>query len=583
MTCNDEKITAQLETLLHVTEHYALTHEQQQLRELQKDVASNDYTIVVVGEFNHGKSTFVNALLGEALLPTGIVPTTATINALYYAEERQMHVCYKGEEEQPLVYAANTLQAYIAEQLEDVNAIDYVRIGAPLPLLQNNVLLIDTPGLNDVNELRTDITYSFIPRADVVFFMLQMHKPLNRTEVEFLKDGLLKQGIDRIVFIANFVDQVEEEEIEDALAVLKARLQMILQVEDVTVFAISAKEAVEAKQTNDDELLELSGILPVEQTMFDMCMSGTRQQEKNERLQKRLAMIKQQVLLQLADIFSFYEQDAATAAERLQAVRAWQAGEQGRKEALAKYIEQQETMIVMMLHKSIDYFFTTLTRRVEERIDLQTTNIENFFEKDMPLFIKYQLKGWIEMYTPQLQTLFMKLEQSLVKSLTEAYEETFHLQQTRTAFDYDDMIDVAMERSMDPQLKSGLVIAGASSVMLLTAPILVPFVAVFGMPLLAKKLQQKQVDEKKPILKVETLHQLQELRTNFTYKVEQYVRKTIAQVAEATFVMVDAQQQQVFNQIEQLHTDTRQNKEAVAQKIAHLETTIETLGGTVHV
>lgn len=573
-----------LEQLLDISVQHGFKREQKMLQELQQDVMSNEYIIVVIGEFNHGKSSFVNAILGEALLPTGIIPTTATINALYYAQEPQIHICYKGQEEQPLSYSNETLQAYIADHIDEAANIDYIRIGVANELLKDNVLLIDTPGLNDVNELRSNITYSFVPRADVVFFMLQMHKPLNRTEVEFLTNGLLRHGIDRIVFIANFVDQIDEEQIDEALVILTGRLKAALGVEDVTVFAISAKEGLEAKQTNDAELLALSGIVEVEQKMQQMCTSGTRQQEKNTRLNRRLQQLQQQVVDQLAQIHDLFTADANELEAKLQTIQEWKASEQARKNQLNGYIEEQQHTILMMLHKSLDFFFTTLQRKVEERIDMQTTgNIEVFFQKDIPLFVKYQLKGWVESYTPQLQTLFLKLEQQLSKALTEAYEEVFHIGQSKERLEFDETIMLDFKRELDPTLKSGLVVAGASSVMLLAAPILVPFVAVFGMPFLTKKLQEKQMEEKKPVLKAETIHQLQEMRKAFTFKMEQYVRTSIMQVADETYRMVEQQQSQVFAQIEQLQQAELQDVQLVQQKITQLEQLLEQLGGKKHV
>lgn len=573
-----------LEQLLDISVQHGFKREQKMLQELQQDVMSNEYIIVVIGEFNHGKSSFVNAILGEALLPTGIIPTTATINALYYAQEPQTHICYKGQEEQPLRYSNETLQAYIADHIDEAANIDYIRIGVANELLKDNVLLIDTPGLNDVNELRSNITYSFVPRADVVFFMLQMHKPLNRTEVEFLTNGLLRHGIDRIVFIANFVDQIDEEQIDEALVILTGRLKAALGVEDVTVFAISAKEGLEAKQTNDAELLALSGIVEVEQKMQQMCTSGTRQQEKNTRLNRRLQQLQQQVVDQLAQIHDLFTADANELEAKLQTIQEWKASEQARKNQLNGYIEEQQHTILMMLHKSLDFFFTTLQRKVEERIDMQTTgNIEVFFQKDIPLFVKYQLKGWVESYTPQLQTLFLKLEQQLSKALTEAYEEVFHIGQSKERLEFDETIMLDFKRELDPTLKSGLVVAGASSVMLLAAPILVPFVAVFGMPFLTKKLQEKQMEEKKPVLKAETIHQLQEMRKAFTFKMEQYVRTSIMQVADETYRMVEQQQSQVFAQIEQLQQAELQDVQLVQQKITQLEQLLEQLGGKKHV
>ncbi|MGN7477463.1 dynamin family protein [Solibacillus silvestris] len=574
----------QLQQLMNIAKKYEFNRELKKLEELQQDIDSNDYTIVVIGEFNHGKSSFVNALLGIPLLPTGIIPTTATINAIYYAEEPTIAVHYSNTEERVLPFSEHALTQFAANEIDDASKIEHIRIGMDAPLLKDEILIIDTPGLNDVNELRSEITYSFIPHADVVFFMLQMHKPLNRTEIEFLQNGLLKQGIDRIIFIANFVDQIDEEQIEEATQILTMRLKMALGLEEVFVYPISAKEALEAKMADDEELYALSNFGVVEQKLKDMCASGSRQQEKNRRYTIRLQQLKTQIAEQLVLLHNLCAEDASIHAQKLAQMKAWKESETARNGELTQYINEQQTIILMMMHKSIDYFFAGLARRIEEKMDLfQSGNIENFFERELPLFIKYQMKTWIETYTPQLQLLFAKLEHQISEALTTTYEQSVHIQQRHVQFEFDDMLQLDFEKGMDPTLKSGLIIGSASSVLLLTAPILVPVVAAFGMPFLSKKMQEKQIEEKMPVLKNEASQQMQALRKNFTFKMEQYVRKSIMQVADETTAMIQEQQQQVFEQMQKTEKLALQDEQQLKREIAQIEQFIQSLGGQLHV
>ena len=68
------------------------------------------------------------------------------------------------------------------------------------PLLKNRVVLIDTPGVNDLNQQRSDITFEFLPRADVIIFMTSMDAAMKQTEKIFIQEFLLKNGLDKIVF-----------------------------------------------------------------------------------------------------------------------------------------------------------------------------------------------------------------------------------------------------------------------------------------------------------------------------------------------------------------------------------------------
>ena len=95
-------------------------------------------------------------------------------------------------------------------------------------------------------------------------------------------------------------------------------------------------------------------------------------------------------------------------------------------------------------------------------------------------------------------------------------------------------------------------------------------------------MQEKQLTEKKPLLKVETVHKLHELRSTFTFKMEQYVRKSIMQVGDETLKMIDEQQKQVLNQIQKMQQSTEMDREKLQQEADTIEQLIQYLGGKVY-
>src|SRR5699024_8612516 len=85
------------------------------LKELKQELWDDDYTIMVIGEFNSGKSTFINALLKQGILPTGITPTTATINACSYGETESIEIRLKDGTNKSLAHNRDVLEKYIAK------------------------------------------------------------------------------------------------------------------------------------------------------------------------------------------------------------------------------------------------------------------------------------------------------------------------------------------------------------------------------------------------------------------------------------------------------------------------------------
>lgn len=212
-------------------------------RELVRKLEEDRFHLVVVGEFNHGKSTFVNALLGEGVLPVGVTPTTAAIHHLRYAEQPEATVVYQSGKRETVSFDETKRFAVGGGASSD--EVDYLEVGYPAPLLKERILLVDTPGVNDLSHQRADITYSYIPRADAVLFLLDAGQILKESERIFLQDKLLKASRDKIVFVITKWDILDESEKKEALAY--ARQQLANLVKDPVVFPISAETALQGR------------------------------------------------------------------------------------------------------------------------------------------------------------------------------------------------------------------------------------------------------------------------------------------------------------------------------------------------
>jgi ribosome biogenesis GTPase A len=225
--------------------------------DLVKKLEADRFHLVVVGEFNHGKSTFVNALLGKNVLPAGVTPTTAVIHHLEYSEEPRAEVVYASERRAPLPFEQVRLFSVGGEKAPhhavgepqpapaSGDEIRYLSVGYPAELLRERVVLVDTPGVNDLSLQRADITYSYIPRSDAVLFLLDAGQPLKESERVFLQEKLLGQSRDKIVFVVTKRDIWDEEEQKQALGYIRTELGKL--VKSPVLFAVSAEQALEGK------------------------------------------------------------------------------------------------------------------------------------------------------------------------------------------------------------------------------------------------------------------------------------------------------------------------------------------------
>jgi len=174
------------------------------------------FLLVVVGEFNAGKSTFINAMLGRAFLPEGVTPTTTRIHRLCFGKE-------EGRER-------------VADGIE--------QIAAPIDLLRQ-VTIVDTPGTNALDREHEAISDEYVPRADLVLFITSADRPLTESERAFMER--IRQWGKKLVLAVNKIDILKtDSEIDEVRRFVTGGCVTVLGFEP-RVFTLSARQALEFK------------------------------------------------------------------------------------------------------------------------------------------------------------------------------------------------------------------------------------------------------------------------------------------------------------------------------------------------
>lgn len=199
------------------------------------------FHLVVLGEFNHGKTTFVNALLGASVLPMGVTPTTAVIHRIHYGTDQGAKAF--GEDGLVTAVPIDALGDYEVDGKALADAVQHLDVFYPAEFLRDGVVLVDTPGVNDLNEARAEITYGYIPRSDAILFLLDAGQILKESERQFVANKLLAQSRDKVIFVVNKMDLLDEEERHEAIAYARMNLGKLL--EEPRIFGISAERALE--------------------------------------------------------------------------------------------------------------------------------------------------------------------------------------------------------------------------------------------------------------------------------------------------------------------------------------------------
>ncbi len=199
------------------------------------------FSLVVLGEFNHGKSTLINALLGEAVLPVGITPTTAVLTEIRHGDTRTAEAVMEDGGRMP-VEPAQLASWLTVEGTAARERLDHVELRHPAALLRERVTIVDTPGVNDINEQRADITYGYVPRADAALFLLDATQILSHSERRFLEERILRSCRDRLVFVVTKADLLDAAELEQACSFARGHLSAL--VPAPALFPVSARRAL---------------------------------------------------------------------------------------------------------------------------------------------------------------------------------------------------------------------------------------------------------------------------------------------------------------------------------------------------
>jgi GTPase Era involved in 16S rRNA processing len=275
------------------------------LEELKARLAQGRFHLAVLGQFKRGKSTLLNALLGEAILPTAIVPLTAIPTFIRPGSQRRAHVVFQ-DDRNPEEFATPGveeltafLSRFVTESGNPKNhlGVSHVEVTHPAAILSHGVVLIDTPGIGSTFRHNTEATLNFLPQCDAAMFVISADPPITEVEVDFLKQ--VRGRVARLFFIMNKADYLSGDERQAAVDFLRKMLaeQAAIAV-DVPVLCVSARQGLQSRQTSDPELWRTSGLAEVERYLLEF-LAQEKTQTLHEAIRRKVADIVADVLMRL--------------------------------------------------------------------------------------------------------------------------------------------------------------------------------------------------------------------------------------------------------------------------------------------
>lgn len=312
------------------------------LRGVADNLQQGIFRLVVLGDLKRGKSTLLNSLLGERLLPSDVNPCTAVLTVLKYGPQKQVTIHHLDDTPPEKIELEDFKQIYTIDP-EEAKAlaskdqaafpnVSHAEIEYPLPLLQQGLELIDTPGLNDT-EARNQLVFNFLQDCHAVLFVMDATQPCTLDERRYLQNTLKDRGI-TIFFLINAWDKVQSNLINpddsEALTSAEDRLRGVFHTHladycphqyDQRVFEVSGLKALRSQLQNDPEALAQSGVPAFLDSLFKFLSQDRIQSELDYALHKA-QMTHKQVWAAVSRRLPLLDEDLDLLKEKLVSVQS---------------------------------------------------------------------------------------------------------------------------------------------------------------------------------------------------------------------------------------------------------------------
>lgn len=258
-----------------------------------KNLRQGVFRLLVLGDFQRGKSTLINALIGKNLLPSDVNPCTALLTVLRYGTESKVTVYFQDDKPPEKLDFAISKQRYTidpedAKKLAQENKlafpdVEHAVVEYPLPILAKGIEIIDSPGLNDT-EARNQLSLGYINNCHGILFVFRAIQPCTLEERRYLENYIKDRGLS-IFFLINGWDEIQKELIDpdnpEELQQAESKLREVFRTnlggycqidgEDIyekRVFEISSLMALRRRLQNSEDTLHTKKKLPKGSTMI---------------------------------------------------------------------------------------------------------------------------------------------------------------------------------------------------------------------------------------------------------------------------------------------------------------------------
>ncbi|NWJ95844.1 MAG: dynamin family protein [Chloroflexi bacterium] len=419
---NERTLQQLFKELERLTSEAGATDLSARIGESERAFKAGKLRILLLGQFNHGKTLALNTLLGQPdFLPVGATPNTPLVTEISYGPEPEATL---------LDNLGRHKTVGLAEYRRLVGNLEEGRyrraeISTPLALLKD-FTFIDTPGLSDPDRYDPETLGPEISNADVIVFLLSAIQPLTASEQIFIKEKLTRKSQKRLFFIVNQTDRLGED--EDLTTVMERVNSLLATLQPgAIVLPFSAFEAAKLLQQaaksagTDNTLLERSNYGKIKAALTTELLA------EKERLQEATLLGgMEEVADELEKIFEERQTAGKADLDQLEETRLQLKGERDRLEKVLLRLQERSLSELQRLADTFISDLSSYTRRLSnalpEQIEAAQKAAPNEVSRNLPFYLEYALKHYLEARTEQ----FKDELSSYMQVISQEIEQEFH-------------------------------------------------------------------------------------------------------------------------------------------------------------
>ncbi len=385
---------------------------------LSQRLAEGRFYIACVGQFKRGKSTLVNALVGHAVLPMGVLPVTTAVTVVRFGPALKARVWQQGRW---LDIPVTQVAAFVSEEHNPGNekGVEVVEIFVPHPLLSSGMCLVDTPGIGSVIAANTKTTKSFVPHIDAAIVVLGADPPITGEELDLVEE--VAQEVPELIVVLNKADRATKEERSQAASFTRKLLAQRLGRVPGRIYEVSALERLTAGKAGWDWNA-------LEQALETLATKAGAQLVVRAE-SRGFLLLAQRLLHEIEEECNALERPLAASAERIRALRSCVATAEQALNDLGYLLTAEQEQLHRAFRREVENFLGAALPRVRAEVARQVRQLQgrrsSVRERALRLaqgLALQQVDQWLVDVTPAAEALYRSAMERFATLVSEFLE-----------------------------------------------------------------------------------------------------------------------------------------------------------------